>query len=72
MPPPPRTKSRLGLHSSLLPYSQQGASFSSGKYRYIPRKKQGKLDNVLDVYYIDLFWYDFELNSSCAFYDDAA
>ncbi|GAB4834225.1 hypothetical protein Ancab_032490 [Ancistrocladus abbreviatus] len=42
----PLNKSRLGIHSSLLPYSQSGASFSSGTYIPIPRKKPAKLDDV--------------------------
>ncbi|KAL5728218.1 trehalose-phosphatase [Ranunculus cassubicifolius] len=36
--PPPISKSRLGIHSSLLPYSP-GAAFSSGMYIVIPKKK---------------------------------
>ncbi|PQQ18435.1 putative trehalose-phosphate phosphatase F [Prunus yedoensis var. nudiflora] len=51
--PPSISKSRLGLHSSLLPYSQQGASFSSGKYINIPRKKPGKLDDVRSNGWLD-------------------
>ncbi|KAF9616724.1 hypothetical protein IFM89_032000 [Coptis chinensis] len=45
--PVPISKSRLGIHSSLLPYSP-GAAFSSGMYIAIPRKKviPSKLDDV--------------------------
>ncbi|XP_048320628.2 probable trehalose-phosphate phosphatase F [Ziziphus jujuba] len=51
--PVPISKSRLGILSSLLPYSQQGASFSSGKYVSIPRKKPGKLDDVRSNGWLD-------------------
>ncbi|KAH7514125.1 hypothetical protein FEM48_Zijuj11G0055700 [Ziziphus jujuba var. spinosa] len=51
--PVPINKSRLGIPSSLLPYSQQGASFSSGKYVSIPRKKPGKLDDVRSNGWLD-------------------
>lgn len=44
--PAPVNKSRLGIPSSLLPYSQQGPSFSSPKYVSIPRKKPGKFEDV--------------------------
>lgn len=50
--PAPISKSRLGIHSSLLPYSQQGAPFSS-KYITIPRKKPGKLDDVRSNGWLD-------------------
>ncbi|PIM99150.1 Trehalose-phosphatase [Handroanthus impetiginosus] len=43
--PAPMTKSRLGLCSSLLPYSQSGPSFS--------RKKPGKLDDVRSNGWLD-------------------
>ncbi|KAF3448381.1 hypothetical protein FNV43_RR09094 [Rhamnella rubrinervis] len=49
----PINKSRLGIPSSLLPYSQQGASFPSGKYVSIPRKKPGKLDDVRSNGWLD-------------------
>lgn len=52
-PAPAVNKSRLGIHSSLLPYSQQGASFSSPKYISIPRKKVGMLDDVLSNGWLD-------------------
>ncbi|KAL8103242.1 putative trehalose-phosphate phosphatase F isoform X4 [Apium graveolens] len=39
------SKSRLVLHSSLMPYSQSGTSFSSAILT-IPRKKPAKLDDV--------------------------
>lgn len=51
--PPPINKSRLGIHSSLLPYSQQGASLSSTMYMTIPRKKPGKLDDVRSNGWLD-------------------
>jgi trehalose 6-phosphate phosphatase len=50
--PAPINKSRLG-HSSLLPYSQPGASLSSTKYMTIPRKKPGKLDDVRSNGWLD-------------------
>ncbi|GMH09515.1 hypothetical protein Nepgr_011356 [Nepenthes gracilis] len=43
--PPPLDKSRLGIRSGRLPYSQSGALFSSGMYIPLPRKKPGKLDD---------------------------
>lgn len=51
--PAPINKSRLGIRSSLVPYSQQGASLSSGKYMTIPRKKPGKLDDVRSNGWLD-------------------
>lgn len=51
--PAPMNKSRLGMHSSLLPYSQPGAAFSSSLYLAIPRKKPGKLDDVLSNGWLD-------------------
>ncbi|CAL5429698.1 unnamed protein product [Camellia sinensis] len=45
-------KSRLGIHSSLLPYAQSGASFSSDMLT-IPRKKPGKLDDVRSNGWLD-------------------
>lgn len=50
---PVPNKSRLGIPSSLLPCSQQGASFSSGKYVSLPRKKPGKLDDVRSNGWLD-------------------
>lgn len=44
--PAPINKSRLGIHSNLLSYAPSGGSLSSSKYRNIPRKKPGKLDEV--------------------------
>ncbi|PON92962.1 Trehalose-phosphatase [Trema orientale] len=53
-PSPAVNKSRLGIPSSLLPYSQQGASFSTPKYISIPRKKNpGKLDDVRSNGWLD-------------------
>ncbi|KAL2472002.1 putative trehalose-phosphate phosphatase G [Abeliophyllum distichum] len=42
----PLNKSRLGIHSSLLPYSQAGPTFTNNILE-IPRKKPGKFDDVL-------------------------
>ncbi|XP_020215083.1 trehalose-phosphate phosphatase A [Cajanus cajan] len=42
----PVTKSRLGVHSSLLPYSHTGATFTHGMLLTIPRKKTGILEDV--------------------------
>ncbi|KAK6137698.1 hypothetical protein DH2020_028624 [Rehmannia glutinosa] len=48
--PAPINKSRLGIHSSLLSYSQSGPSFSTS----IPtRKKPGKLDDVRSNGWLD-------------------
>ncbi|KAK1261919.1 putative trehalose-phosphate phosphatase F [Acorus gramineus] len=46
--PVPVNKSRLGMPSSLMPYSPPGQAFSSGLYLTIPRRKviPGKLDDV--------------------------
>ncbi|KAJ6426855.1 hypothetical protein OIU84_022445 [Salix udensis] len=44
--PAPINKARLGIHSNLLTYAPSGGSLSSSKYRNIPRKKPGKLDEV--------------------------
>ncbi|KAL6349512.1 hypothetical protein AAG906_034169 [Vitis piasezkii] len=51
--PAPVNKSRLGIPSGLLPYSQPGTGFSSGKYVIIPRKKPGKLDDVRSNGWLD-------------------
>uniref|UniRef100_A0A5B6ZIK5 Trehalose 6-phosphate phosphatase n=1 Tax=Davidia involucrata TaxID=16924 RepID=A0A5B6ZIK5_DAVIN len=48
----PINKSRLGIYSSLLPYTQSGASFSSGILT-IPRRKPGKLDDVRSNGWLD-------------------
>lgn len=48
----PISKSRLGMHSSLMPYSQSGTSFSS-TILTIPRKKPAKLDNVRSNGWLD-------------------
>ncbi|KAK4285134.1 hypothetical protein QN277_001875 [Acacia crassicarpa] len=42
----PMTKSRLGVHSSRLPYSPTGAAFPTSPLLTIPRKKTGILDDV--------------------------
>ncbi|KAJ6750225.1 hypothetical protein OIU85_000824 [Salix viminalis] len=44
--PAPINKARLGIHSNLLTYAPSGGPLSSSKYRNIPRKKPGKLDEV--------------------------
>lgn len=49
----PIGKSRLGIHSSLIPYSQQGTVYSSGMYVTIPKKKTGVLDDVLANGWLD-------------------
>ncbi|KAL5551168.1 hypothetical protein UlMin_001344 [Ulmus minor] len=51
--PAPVNKSRLGIASNLLPYSQQGASFPSGKYVSIPKKKPLQLDDVRSNGWLD-------------------
>ncbi|GMH26631.1 hypothetical protein Nepgr_028474 [Nepenthes gracilis] len=51
--PPPLNNSRMGIHSILLPCSQSGASFSSGKKIPIPRKKPSKLDDVQSNGWLD-------------------
>ncbi|XP_028753478.1 trehalose-phosphate phosphatase A isoform X1 [Neltuma alba] len=49
----PITKSRLGVHSSLLPYSPTGAAFPSALLLTIPRKKAGFLDDVRSSGWLD-------------------
>lgn len=52
--PAPMNKSRLGIHSSLLPqYSPPGAAFSHGLFLTIPRKKTGVLDDVRSSCWLD-------------------
>ncbi|XP_065857966.1 probable trehalose-phosphate phosphatase F [Euphorbia lathyris] len=51
--PTPINKSRLGIHSNLLPYTQSGSSFSPGKNINVPRKKPGKLDDVRSNGWLD-------------------
>ncbi|XP_041002685.1 trehalose-phosphate phosphatase A [Juglans microcarpa x Juglans regia] len=46
-------KSRLGIHSSLLPYSPQRAAFSPGLLLIIPRKKTGILDDFRTSCWLD-------------------
>ncbi|CAK9171139.1 unnamed protein product [Ilex paraguariensis] len=50
--PTPINKSRLGIYSSLLPYSQSGPSFSTSMLT-IPRKKPTKLDDVRSNGWLD-------------------
>ncbi|KAI3453527.1 hypothetical protein Pfo_010190 [Paulownia fortunei] len=50
--PSPITKSRLGVYSSLLAYSQSGPSFSTSVLT-VPRKKPGKLDDVRSNGWLD-------------------
>ncbi|KAL2329363.1 hypothetical protein Fmac_022790 [Flemingia macrophylla] len=49
----PVTKSRLGVHSSLLPCSHTGATFTHGMLLTIPRKKTGFLEDVLSSGWLD-------------------
>ncbi|KAK7312082.1 hypothetical protein VNO77_35651 [Canavalia gladiata] len=49
----PVTKSRLGVHSSLLPYSHSGATFPHGMLLTIPRKKTGILEDVRSSGWLD-------------------
>lgn len=49
----PITKSRLGVHSSMLPYSPTGAAFSHGMLLTIPRKKTGILEDVRSSSWLD-------------------
>ncbi|KAK9994193.1 hypothetical protein SO802_023896 [Lithocarpus litseifolius] len=49
--PAPINKSRLGLHSSMLPYSR--AAYSTGLLLTIPRKKTGILDDVRSSSWLD-------------------
>lgn len=51
--PAPLSKSRLGVHSSLFPYSPSGAAFSPGLFLTIPRKKTGVLDDVRSSSWLD-------------------
>ncbi|KNA17803.1 hypothetical protein SOVF_076230 [Spinacia oleracea] len=53
--PAPIKKSRLSLHSSLLPYSPQPqrALFTTGMLLSIPRKKTGVLDDVRAAAWLD-------------------
>ncbi|PON89475.1 Trehalose-phosphatase [Trema orientale] len=51
--PAPISKSRLGVHSSLFPYSPPGAAFSPGMLLTIPRKKTGVLDDVRSSSWLD-------------------
>lgn len=50
--PAPLNKSRLGIHSSMMPCSQSGPSFSTS-VTSIPRKKPGKLDDVSSNGWLD-------------------
>ncbi|XP_021823470.1 trehalose-phosphate phosphatase A isoform X1 [Prunus avium] len=51
--PTPLSKSRLGVHSSRLPYSPPGAAFSAGLFLTIPRRKAGLLDDVRSNSWLD-------------------
>ncbi|KAL5569944.1 hypothetical protein UlMin_026519 [Ulmus minor] len=51
--PVPLSKSRLGVHSSLFPYSTPGAAFSPSLFLTIPRKKTGILDDVRSSSWLD-------------------
>lgn len=50
---PAPIKERVGIHPNLMPYSQTGASFSTGMYIPIPKKKPGKLEDVLSNGWLD-------------------
>lgn len=50
--PAPISKSRMGVHSSLLPYTP-GAAFSSNLFLTIPRKKTGVLDDFRSSSWVD-------------------
>lgn len=52
-PAPMNNKARLGIHPAILPYSQPGGSFPPSKYITIPRKKQGKFDDVWSNGWLD-------------------
>jgi len=49
----PVTKSRLCVHSSLLPYTHSGAAFTHGMLLTIPRKKTGILEDVRSSGWLD-------------------
>ncbi|KAJ7949574.1 Trehalose 6-phosphate phosphatase [Quillaja saponaria] len=51
--PAPITKSRLGVPSSLLPYSPMGAAFPAGLFLTIPRKKTGILEDFRSSSWLD-------------------
>lgn len=51
--PAPLGKSRLGVHSSLLPYSPPGTAFPTGLLLTIPRRKNGFLDDVRSSSWLD-------------------
>lgn len=51
--PAPINKSRLCLHSTLLPYSPPQAAFSPSLLLTIPRKKTGILDDVRSTSWLD-------------------
>lgn len=51
--PAPLTQSRLGIHSTLMPYSPAGPTFSPTLFLTIPRKKPGILDDVRSNTWLD-------------------
>ncbi|XVE63896.1 hypothetical protein DITRI_Ditri07aG0057900 [Diplodiscus trichospermus] len=51
--PAPISKSRLGVPSSLLPYSPSGAAFPPNLFLTVPRKKTGILDDVRASSWLD-------------------
>ncbi|XP_050384799.1 trehalose-phosphate phosphatase A [Argentina anserina] len=51
--PAPLGKSRLGVPSSLLPYSPSGTAFQAGLLLTIPRRKNGFLDDVRSSSWLD-------------------
>ena len=46
-------ESRVGMHPRLISYAQSGASFSTGEYIQIPKKKAGKLEDVMANGWLD-------------------
>ncbi|KNA16666.1 hypothetical protein SOVF_087040 [Spinacia oleracea] len=54
MSDPTPIKERVGIHPSLMPYSQTGTSFSKGMYNIpIPKKKTSMLEDVLSNGWLD-------------------
>ncbi|XP_010539763.1 PREDICTED: probable trehalose-phosphate phosphatase F [Tarenaya hassleriana] len=51
--PAPVNKSRLGVPSALVPFSQSATSFSSGKFIMSPRRKLAKIDDVRSNGWLD-------------------
>lgn len=51
--PAPISKSRLGVHSGLLPYAPAAVAFSPNLFLTVPRKKTGILDDVRASSWLD-------------------